>query len=46
MPVIYLLDQDIDFFTTGVIFRLFLRSQEIMGSTRTSDLRGLVPEEY
>lgn len=41
MPLIYLLDQDIDCFSTGVIFRLFLRNQdqEVVNSTRTTDLR-------
>lgn len=45
MPLIYLLDQDIAFFTTGVILRLFLRNQEVVGSTRIPDLRGLFPEK-
>lgn len=45
MPLIYLLDTYIDFFITGVIFRLFLRNQEVVGSTRAPDLSDLFPEE-
>lgn len=32
-------------FFTGVIFRLFLRNQEAVGSTGTPDPKSLFPEE-
>lgn len=39
------LTRTLTFFTTGVIFRLFLRNQEVVGSTGTPDLKSLFPEE-